>query len=74
MCRFRFAPVVHAPLGDAGGEIVAAGTPEKIAATKKSYAGQFLAPVLARGAREGRRGKWRRSERFLTVTQKLGAW
>jgi excinuclease ABC subunit A len=43
--------------GDAGGEIVAAGTPEKIAATKKSYTGQFLAPVLARGSRRGKKGQ-----------------
>jgi excinuclease ABC subunit A len=39
--------------GDAGGEIVAAGTPEKIAATKKSYTGQFLAPVLGRRRKKG---------------------
>jgi excinuclease ABC subunit A len=34
--------------GDGGGEIVAAGTPEEIAKMKRSYTGQFLAPVLAR--------------------------
>jgi excinuclease ABC subunit A len=34
--------------GDGGGEIVAAGTPEAIAKMKRSYTGQFLAPVLAR--------------------------
>jgi excinuclease ABC subunit A len=34
--------------GDAGGEIVAAGTPEEIVKVKRSYTGQFLAPVLAR--------------------------
>jgi excinuclease ABC subunit A len=34
--------------GDGGGEIVAAGTPEDIARSKRSYTGQFLAPVLAR--------------------------
>jgi excinuclease ABC subunit A len=39
--------------GDAGGEIVAAGTPEKIAATKKSYTGQYLAPVLGRRRKKG---------------------
>ncbi len=33
--------------GDAGGEIIATGTPEKIAATKESYTGQFLKPILA---------------------------
>jgi excinuclease ABC subunit A len=41
--------------GDAGGEIVAAGTPEAIAAEKRSYTGQFLKPVLARGATSKRK-------------------
>jgi excinuclease ABC subunit A len=40
--------------GDGGGEIVATGTPEDIAAVKRSYTGQFLRPVLARGG-EGKR-------------------
>jgi excinuclease ABC subunit A len=39
--------------GDGGGEIVAAGTPEEVAKAKRSYTGQFLAPVLAR--REAKR-------------------
>jgi excinuclease ABC subunit A len=39
--------------GDAGGEIVAAGTPEDIVKAKRSYTGAFLAPVLAR--REAKR-------------------
>jgi excinuclease ABC subunit A len=34
--------------GDGGGEIVAAGTPEDIAKAKRSYTGEFLAPVLSR--------------------------
>ena len=34
--------------GDAGGEIVATGTPEKVAAVPESYTGQFLKPVLER--------------------------
>jgi len=34
--------------GDGGGEIVAAGTPEDIARSKRSYTGQFLVPVLTR--------------------------
>jgi excinuclease ABC subunit A len=41
--------------GDGGGEIVAAGTPEQIAAAKRSYTGQFLKPVLARGAASKRK-------------------
>ena len=32
--------------GDAGGEIVATGTPEKVAGVAKSYTGQFLKPIL----------------------------
>ena len=32
--------------GDGGGEIIAAGTPEDVAAVKESHTGQFLAPYL----------------------------
>ena len=41
--------------GDAGGEVVAQGTPEQIARNPKSYTGQYLKPVLARKGRAGRR-------------------
>ena len=41
--------------GDAGGEVVAEGTPEEIARNSKSYTGQYLKPVLARKAKGGRR-------------------
>ena len=34
--------------GDGGGEIVAAGPPEVIAKTKRSYTGQFLKDLLHR--------------------------
>ena len=34
--------------GDAGGEIVATGTPEKVAAVKESYTGQFLKEMLGK--------------------------
>ncbi len=34
--------------GDAGGEIVASGTPDEVTRVKRSYTGQFLRPVLAR--------------------------
>jgi len=34
--------------GIGGGHLVAAGTPEKIAATRASYTGQYLAPYLSR--------------------------
>jgi excinuclease ABC subunit A len=32
--------------GDAGGQIVAIGTPEQVAKVKESYTGQFLKRVL----------------------------
>ncbi|RNE93244.1 excinuclease ABC subunit UvrA [Marichromatium sp. AB32] len=35
--------------GDKGGEIVATGNPEAIAAEPRSHTGRFLAPLLARG-------------------------
>ena len=42
--------------GDAGGEVVAEGTPEQIAGNPNSYTGRYLKLVLAKkGAREGRR-------------------
>jgi excinuclease ABC subunit A len=40
--------------GDGGGEIVAAGTPEDVVKAKRSYTGQFLAPVLGRGGKKKR--------------------
>jgi excinuclease ABC subunit A len=43
--------------GDGGGEIVAEGTPEDVVKVKRSYTGQFLAPVL--GRKDARRGKKR---------------
>ncbi|MEP7354232.1 MAG: excinuclease ABC subunit A, partial [Acidobacteriota bacterium] len=35
--------------GDAGGKIVAVGTPEEVAKVKESYTGQYLAIELAKG-------------------------
>jgi excinuclease ABC subunit A len=46
--------------GDGGGRIVAAGTPEDVAATKESYTGQYLRDLLgrrAKGRAEGAQGK-----------------
>ncbi|HIZ98790.1 MAG TPA: excinuclease ABC subunit UvrA [Candidatus Janibacter merdipullorum] len=37
--------------GDGGGQVVAAGTPEEVAATEASYTGRFLGPVLAKSDR-----------------------
>ena len=36
--------------GEAGGEVIAAGTPEDVAAVDESYTGQFLRPLLQRRA------------------------
>ncbi|HET7844346.1 MAG TPA: excinuclease ABC subunit UvrA [Xanthomonadales bacterium] len=38
--------------GDRGGQIVVTGTPEKVARTKGSHTGRFLAPTLASARRE----------------------
>src|SRR6202023_1405751 len=40
---------------DAGGHIVATGTPEDIASSEASYTGQYLRPYLARRAARRRR-------------------
>ena len=34
--------------GSEGGTVVAAGTPEEVAKSKKSFTGQYLKPLLAR--------------------------
>jgi excinuclease ABC subunit A len=36
--------------GDAGGRVVATGTPEEVAASKASYTGQFLKELLPAGS------------------------
>ncbi|MFN8094536.1 MAG: excinuclease ABC subunit UvrA [Vicinamibacteria bacterium] len=41
--------------GDAGGRVVAQGTPEAVAAVRGSYTGRYLAPLLPKAA--GRRGR-----------------
>jgi excinuclease ABC subunit A len=38
--------------GDAGGEIVAVGTPEQVAREKRSYTGQYLKDILKRSRKE----------------------
>jgi excinuclease ABC subunit A len=38
--------------GVRGGELVAQGTPEDVAATARSYTGQYLKDMLAKAARE----------------------
>ncbi len=42
--------------GEEGGLVVAAGTPEEVAAEPASHTGQFLAPLLAAGAGASRNG------------------
>ena len=40
--------------GEAGGELIAAGTPEQVAAVEESFTGQFLRALLRRATRRGR--------------------
>jgi excinuclease ABC subunit A len=40
--------------GSAGGEIIAAGTPEQVAQVARSYTGQFVKPLLERARRLAR--------------------
>ncbi|NLW10854.1 MAG: excinuclease ABC subunit UvrA [Clostridiaceae bacterium] len=40
--------------GDAGGTVVATGTPEEVAKIEKSYTGKYLAGILAKTAASGR--------------------
>jgi excinuclease ABC subunit A len=41
--------------GDAGGHVVAMGTPEDVVATPNSYTGRFLAPLLEKKRSEPKR-------------------
>ncbi len=43
--------------GEEGGLVIAAGTPEEVAAEPASHTGQFLAPLLAAGAAASSNGK-----------------
>ena len=43
--------------GEAGGRVVAAGTPEEVARVKRSYTGQFLRPLLGRRNRRKRQSQ-----------------
>jgi excinuclease ABC subunit A len=49
--------------GDEGGQLIATGTPEQIAAVPESYTGQFLKPLLA-----PRRAPARKAARRTPVT------
>ena len=40
--------------GDGGGEIIATGTPEDVAANKASFTGEYLAPLLSEASQEKR--------------------
>jgi excinuclease ABC subunit A len=52
--------------GDGGGELVATGTPEQVAAVRGSHTGQHLAPLL--GPRS-KRGSGRRSRREAAIAR-----
>ena len=47
--------------GEAGGEIVAVGTPEEVAAVPESYTGQFLRPLLERRRARVARVNWQQA-------------
>jgi excinuclease ABC subunit A len=49
--------------GDGGGRIIAAGTPEDVAATKASYTGQYLRDLLGRRARPAGGGQEKSSKK-----------
>ncbi|PYL05022.1 MAG: excinuclease ABC subunit A [Verrucomicrobia bacterium] len=56
--------------GDAGGEVVAVGTPEQIATIRGSHTGKFLRGVIpSRGDGEGAHKSARESERSLAYAQ-----
>ena len=40
--------------GDGGGKIVAIGTPEQVAATKGSFTGEFLKPLVRKNSKTRR--------------------
>src|SRR5207249_4982577 len=48
--------------GDAGGEVVAVGTPEQIAKIENSHTGKFLRHVISSGAKQSREIPWRNRE------------
>ena len=54
--------------GDAGGEIVAAGTPEEVAANPRSATGEYLARMLP-APRVGGRASHRHPRRDTAATQ-----
>ena len=47
--------------GSGGGQVLATGTPEQIAATEESHTGQFLAEILPSGGASARGGRTRRA-------------
>jgi excinuclease ABC subunit A len=53
--------------GDAGGEVVAAGTPEMIAGEPRSATGEYLRPIIAAAAGKG--GRPHRPERPAAVVE-----
>jgi excinuclease ABC subunit A len=52
--------------GDEGGELVAAGTPEQVAANPSSHTGQFLATLVEPAARANGRPRARTARRSPT--------
>ena len=59
--------------GDGGGEIVAAGAPEDVAASKESYTGAFLKPVLEKNSGAKRPSSAKKAKSAKSRTRKKKA-
>ncbi|MBU2143051.1 MAG: excinuclease ABC subunit UvrA [Alphaproteobacteria bacterium] len=60
--------------GDGGGQLIAAGTPEDIAATKESWTGRFLAETFRRhDERRAQRNKRERAKTLVAAAEKAEA-
>jgi excinuclease ABC subunit A len=57
--------------GAGGGEVVAAGTPEQVAKSPRSYTGRFLKPLLARKRRKTAAAA--RSRKTLTAARRAAS-
>ena len=56
-----------------GGDVVAAGTPEDVAAVNESYTGQYLRPLLAKNKSGPTRGKLPLKEKPSAISRERSA-
>ena len=59
--------------GEEGGRLVAQGTPEQVAASDKSYTGQYLARIVEPAKRRRPRSKVAAAAYFLVVSERMFA-